>query len=57
MVCFSNEALVRIGPAAVDGFIAAAAVGRQRTGGLQPTRLLPPKWGSSLHDVAGDGAG
>jgi len=41
MVCFGHEAMVRVGIAAIDGVVAAAAAGRQRSGGCQLTRLLP----------------
>ena len=54
MVCFAHEAMVRMGIAAVDGFVAAAAADCQRPGGGQPASVLPSKRRSSLHDVAVD---
>lgn len=55
MVCFGHEAMVRVGITAVDGVVAAAAAGCQRSGGCQPARLLPSQRRSSLHaDARGD---
>lgn len=58
MVSFGDEAMVCIGIAAVDGFVAAATADRQRPGGCQPAGLLPSKRRPSLHDDdGGDAAG
>lgn len=56
MVCFGHEAMVRIGIAAVDGVVAAAAADCQCSGRCQPARLLPSKRRSSLHADARNGA-